>query len=224
MSTEIFGSLRQHMVAEVVAETIYVSARIGKAALDRRVVDVIGKVPRHQFVPAELQSYAYLNRPLPIGHGKTISQPFIVALMTDLLTIRPHDVVLEVGTGLGYQAAVLAELAEEVYSVEMIKNLADQAKQRVSRLGYSNIHIKTGNGYHGWLEHAPFDKIIVTAAADLIPPLLILQLARGGKMVIPAGPPNSQQLIVVEKSQSGTVSTKTVLPVRFSSLDETATE
>src|SRR5262249_36239628 len=150
MSTEIFAALRQHMVAEVVAETIYVSARIGKAALQHRVIDAIGKVPRHQFVPIELQPYAYLNRPLPIGYDKTISQPFIVALMTDALEIRKSDIVLEVGTGLGYQAAVLAELAKKVYSIEIIEELAIQAKQKLMRAGYTNISFMTGNGCKGW--------------------------------------------------------------------------
>jgi protein-L-isoaspartate(D-aspartate) O-methyltransferase len=220
MGTDIFGALRQHMVAEVVAETIYVSAQIGKAALDRRVVEVIGKVPRHQFVPVELQPYAYLNHPLPIGYDKTISQPFIVALMTDLLAIRPDDIVLEIGTGLGYQAAVLAELAKKVYSVEIIEELASQAKQRLSRLGYSNIAFKIGNGYKGWPERAPFDKVIVTAAPDLIPSSLILQLKPGGKMVIPAGLGDAQQLIVVEKDLNGRITTKEILPVRFAQLDE----
>src|SRR4029434_4113735 len=164
MSTESFGALRQQMLAEVAAETIYVSARIGKAALGSAAMQAIGKVPRHEFVPVELQPYAYANVPLPIGFDKTISQPFIVALMTDLLDPGAEDTVLEIGTGLGYQAAVLAELVRRVYSVEIIEELAQQAKVRLGRHGYKNIHFKVGNGYYGWPEHAPFDKIMVTAA------------------------------------------------------------
>jgi protein-L-isoaspartate(D-aspartate) O-methyltransferase len=219
MSTESFGALRQHMVAEIAAETIYVSARIGKAALGERVMEAVGSVPRHEFVPIELQPYAYANTPLPIGFDKTISQPFIVALMTDLLDLRESDIVLEIGTGLGYQAAVLAELARKVYSVELIEELAAQAKQRLSRLGYANIELKIGNGNYGWPEHAPFDKIIVTAAPDLIPPQLIHQLKAGGRMVIPAGLPDAQQLMLATKDEHGKLEISEMLPVRFSRLD-----
>src|SRR6266478_9094064 len=219
MSTESFGSLRQQMLAEVAALTIYASARIGKAALAKPVMDAIGSVPRHEFVPVELQPYAYANTPLPIGFDKTISQPFIVALMTDLLDIQPNDTVLEIGTGLGYQAAIAAALARKVYSIEVIEELSVQARQRLSRLGYLNIELRIGNGYHGWAEHAPFDKVIVTAAPDLIPPPLIDQLKPGGKMVIPAGLADAQQLILVEKDSHGRVSMKEILPVRFSQLE-----
>ena len=148
-------------------------------------------VPRHAFVPIELQAYAYANTPLPIGFDKTISQPFIVALMTDMLDIQPDDVVLEIGTGLGYQAAIAAAIARKVYSIEMIEELSHQALQRLARLGVTNVELKIGNGCFGWAEHAPFDKIIVTAAPDLIPPLLLDQLKPGGKMAIPAGLPDS---------------------------------
>ncbi len=219
MSTERFEALRQRMLAEVAAETIYVSARIGKAALAKPVMEAMGNVPRHEFVPMELQPYAYLNRPLPIGCDKTISQPFIVALMTDLLGLEASDAVLEIGTGLGYQAAILAELARKVYSVEMIEELARQAEQRLGRLGYTNIELKLGNGYYGWPEHAPFDKIIVTAAPDLIPPPLIEQLKPGGRMVIPAGLPEAQQLNLLTKQKDGKLSITEVLPVRFSTLE-----
>ena len=166
MSAEYFSVLRQQMLAEIAAETIYVSARLGKAALDDRVMAVMGEALRHEYVPIELQPYAYVNMPLPIGFGKTISQPFIVALMTDLLDIRPDDTVLEIGTGLGYQAAILAELARKLYSVEIIEELARQAKRRLDRQGYRNIELRVGNGYYGWPKHAPFDKVIVTAAPD----------------------------------------------------------
>jgi protein-L-isoaspartate(D-aspartate) O-methyltransferase len=182
-------------------------------------MQVMNKVPRHAFVPIELQPYAYANSPLPIGFDKTISQPFIVALMTDLLDIQPNDTVLEIGTGLGYQAAIVAALAQKVYSIEVIEELSEQARQRLRRLGYVNIELRIGNGYHGWAEHAPFDKVIVTAAPELIPPALINQVKPGGKMVIPAGLADAQQLILVEKDSHGTVTMKEILPVRFSQLE-----
>jgi len=219
MNADYFSALRQHLLAEIAAETIYVSARIGKAALGRRVMEVMDKVPRHEFVPIELQPYAYANAPLPIGFDKTISQPFIVAVMTDLLDLSAQDTVLEIGTGVGYQSAILAELAKKVYSVEIIEELAKQARHRLTRLGYTNIALRIANGYHGWPEHAPFDKVIVTAAPDLIPASLINQLKAGGKMVIPAGLPDGQQLILVEKDLHGMITTKEILPVRFSQLE-----
>src|SRR5947207_5909240 len=220
MNADAFAPLRQHMIAEIAASAIYVSARIGKAALAGRVIDAMDKVPRHAFVPIELQPYAYVNSPLPIGFDKTISQPFIVALMTDLLDIQPNDTVLEIGTGLGYQAAIAAALARKVYSIEVIEELSVQARQRLSRLGYLNIELRIGNGYHGWAEYAPFDKVIVTAAPDLIPPPLIDQLKPGGKMVIPTGLPDDQQLILIEKDARGNVTTKDIIPVRFSQLED----
>jgi len=179
----------------------------------------MAKVPRHEFVPFELQPYAYANIPLPIGFDKTISQPFIVALMTDLLDLRKNDTVLEIGTGLGYQAAILGELARKVYSIEMIEELAQHAKRRLRQQGYANVQVRVGNGYHGWSEHAPFDKVIVTAAPDLIPPPLIHQLKPGGKMVIPSGLPDAQQLILVDKDPSGRLATREILAVRFSQLE-----
>jgi len=218
MSVKDFEILRRQMLAEIAAGTFHVSDLIGKAALDERVMAAMAKVPRHEFVPVELQPYAYANIPLPIGFEKTISQPFIVALMTDLLDISADDTVLEIGTGLGYQAAILAQLARKVYSIEIIEELARQAKQRLRQQGCTNIELKIANGYHGWSEHAPFDKVIVTAAPDLIPPPLIHQLKPGGKMVIPAGLPDTQQLILVEKDRHGRVTTKEILPVRFSQL------
>ena len=207
------------MVLEIAAQTVLAGERIGKYNLDARVMEVMGKVPRHEFVPVEIQPYAYLNRPLPIGFDKTISQPFIVALMTDMLEIRKEDVVLEIGTGLGYQAAVLAELAHKVYSMEIIEALAQQAVKRLSRAGYRNVEVKVANGSYGLPEHAPFDKVMVTAAPDLIPPPLINQLKPGGRMVIPAGLSDNQQLILVEKSANGRLSTREILPVRFSQLE-----
>jgi protein-L-isoaspartate(D-aspartate) O-methyltransferase len=221
MSAKDFDLLRQQMLVEISAGIFHVSNVLGKTALDDRVITAIGKVPRHEFVPLELQPYAYANIPLPIGFEKTISQPFIVALMTDLLDLSENDTVLEIGTGLGYQAAILAQLARQVYSIEIIEELARQAKQRLRRQGCSNIEIKIANGYYGWSEHAPFDKVIVTAAPDLIPPPLIHQLKAGGKMVIPAGLPDAQQLVLVEKNGAGRVTTQEILQVRFSQLEET---
>jgi protein-L-isoaspartate(D-aspartate) O-methyltransferase len=221
MSGNDFEILRQQMLVEISAGALHVSDVIGKAALDERVMTAMGNVPRHEFVPVELQPYAYANIPLPIGFEKTISQPFIVALMTDLLDITSDDTVLEIGTGLGYQAAILAKLARKVYSIELIEELGRQAKQRLRRQGCTNIEVKIANGYHGWSEHAPFDKVIVTAAPDLIPPPLIHQLKAGGKMVIPAGLPDAQQLVLVEKDSNGKVTTKEILQVRFSQLEET---
>ena len=219
MDENQFDLMRRQMILEVVAETVFLTQRLGRASLDARVIDVMAKIPREEFVPVELRPYAYLNRPLPVGCGKTISQPFIIALMTDLLEPQAGDVVLEVGTGVGYQAAILAELVQQVYSVEIIDELTQHAKRRLMRLGYRNIEVRTGNGYYGWPEHAPFDKIIVTAAPDLIPPPLLAQLKPGGRMVIPAGIPDEQQLMLVEKAENGTLATSNILPVRFSELE-----
>jgi protein-L-isoaspartate(D-aspartate) O-methyltransferase len=220
MDEKQFAELREYMVMEIVSTTVMVGERIGKYNLDARVMEVMGRVPRHEFVPVELQPHAYLDRPLPIGHDKTISQPFIVALMTDLLQVGSDDVVLEIGTGLGYQSAVLAALARKVYSIEIIEPLAEQAKTRLARAGCTNVEVRIGNGYHGWPAHAPFDRIIATAAPDMIPPPLINQLKPGGRMILPAGLPESQQLILVEKNAAtGTLTTREILPVRFSELE-----
>jgi len=170
-------------------------------------------------VPVEFKPHAYLNTPLPIGFDKTISQPLLVAVMTDLLDLQPDDVVLEIGTGLGYQSAVLAELAGKVYSVEIIEELAQQAVQRLKREGYTNIDVRVGNGYFGWPEHAPFDKVVVTAAPDLIPPPLINQLKAGGRMVIPVGLSDAQRLVAVDKDLNGRVGTREIIQVLFSSLE-----
>jgi protein-L-isoaspartate(D-aspartate) O-methyltransferase len=219
MRAEDLEILREQMLAVIAAIAFEMRDAIGKSALDERVMMAMGKVPRHEFVPIELQPYAYANIPLPIGFEKTISQPFIVALMTDLLDIKTDDSVLEIGTGLGYQAAILAQLARKVYSVEIIEELGQNAKQRLRQQGCSNVELKIANGYHGWSEHAPFDKMIVTAAPDLIPPLLIHQLKAGGKMVIPAGLPNMQRLILAEKLANGRMTMKEILSVRFSPLE-----
>jgi protein-L-isoaspartate(D-aspartate) O-methyltransferase len=213
--------LREHMLAVIAASTFKLRDTIGKSAFDERGMTAMGKVPRHEYVPIEHQPYAYANIPLPIGFEKTISQPFIVALMTDLLDIKADDSVLEIGTGLGYQAAILAQLARKVYSVEIIEELGQKAKRRLRQQRCSNVELKIADGYHGWSEHAPFDKVIVTAAPDLIPPPLIHQLKAGGKMVIPAGLPNAQQLILAEKLANGRMTIKEILSVRFSQLEGT---
>jgi protein-L-isoaspartate(D-aspartate) O-methyltransferase len=220
MSDDEFAQLRQSMLAQISARAVFACGRLGKAALNPRVMDVMGRVPRHEFVPLELRPYAYADTPLPIGFGKTISQPFIVAVMTDLLDVQPTDVVLEIGTGLGYQSAILALLAKQVYSIELIEELAAQARHRLARQGHANVEVRIGNGGGGWPEHAPFDKVIVTAAPELIPPSLLYQLKSGGKMVIPAGLPGEQQLILVEKDAGGSVSTKEIFAVMFSLLED----
>ncbi len=220
MSEDLFEDLRRQMLAEVVTEAVLTAGHTGKAAFNERVLNAIGRVPRHEFVPVELQAYAYLNRPLPIGYEKTVSQPFIVALMTDLLQLDAGDRVLEIGSGAGYQAAILAELVKRVYTVDIIEELARGAERRLERLGYGNVEVRVGNGYYGWPEHAPYDKIMVTVASDLIPPPLLAQLKPGGRMVVPTGIPDKQTLILVEKSAAGSFSTYEILPVRFSELED----
>ena len=221
MTADPFEELRRQMIAVIAAETVFLTGELGKASLDRRVLEIMGRVPRHEFVPVELRAYAYANTPLPIGFEKTISQPFIVALMTDLLALRAEDRVLEIGTGLGYQAAILSPLARTVYSVEIIEELAAQANKRLAAQGCANVELRLGNGFHGWPEHAPFDKIIVTAGTDLVPPPLLYQLKPGGRMVIPTGLPDSQQLVLVEKDAEGRIKAKEFLRVRFSLLEGT---
>ena len=221
MRADDLESSRRHMLAAISTAMLQLREVIGKAALDERVMSALAKVPRHEFVPVELQCYAYANIPLPIGFDKTISQPFIVGLMTDLLDIGANDAVLEIGTGLGYQTAILAHLAHKVYSIEIVEELGREAKRRLRQQGYTNIELRIANGYNGWSEHAPFDKVIVTAAPDLIPAPLIHQLKTGGKMVIPAGLPDDQRLILLERHIDGRVTTKEILPVRFSQLEDT---
>ena len=219
MSVAHFEEQRREMVAAIRVFAEHLVTEIGKAALDDRVLSAMAKVPRHEFVPLEVQPYAYLNRPLPIGFDKTISQPLMVAVMTDLLEVKPDDVVLEIGTGLGYQAAMLAELGGKIYTVEIIDELAQRAVQRLKREGYTNIEVRVGNGYFGWPEHAPFEKMIVTAAPDLIPPPLINQLKPGGRMVIPVGLPDAQRLVVLDKDVNGRVRTREIMQVLFSMLE-----
>lgn len=213
-----FTTLRQAMVDQIAFHASLVSDETGKSGLDDRVMAVMGTVPRHEFVPEELRAFAYMDNPLPIGYGKTISQPFIVALMTDLLQLGSEDRVLEIGTGLGYQAAILSKLAKTVYTVEIIGELAREAASRLGRQNCTNVEYRIGDGSHGWPAHAPFDKVIVTAAPELIPPALLHQLSAGGRMVVPAGVEDAQQLMLVRKDESGLTSTEEILRVRFSKL------
>ena len=204
------------LMAEIEAETRDTARWTGRANLSPRVTAALAKVRREAFVPSQSTGAAYANRPLPIGHGQTISQPFVVALMTELLDLEPEDRVLEVGTGSGYQAAVLAELVGTVFSVEVIPELARRAADALAAEGYSNVVLRTGDGGLGWPEQAPFDAIIVTAAAPDIPPALIQQLRPGGRMVVPVGPPyGDQHLLLLTKDAAGEVTQRNVLPVAF---------
>jgi protein-L-isoaspartate(D-aspartate) O-methyltransferase len=219
MVDDRFETLRQDMVQVIALHAHHAGSHVGKENIHDQVLDVMGRVPRHSFVLSDLLFYAYLDGPLPIGFDKTISQPFIVALMTDLLDLKSDDRVLEIGTGLGYHAAILAELAGAVFTIEIIEELAVQAKNNLRRAGYSNVELKVGDGSRGWAEHAPFDKILVAAAPELIPPALINQLSPNGRMVVPAGNPDTQQLMLVIKNDAGTVSTRDVLPVKFGAME-----
>ncbi len=211
-----FDLLRQNMVEEVLAEVAASSPYSGRDTLSPAVITAMKKVERHHFVPTWLAMFAYLNRPLPIGHGQTISQPLIVALMTDLLQLKESDKVLEIGTGSGYQAAVLAEIVKSVYSIEIIEPLGKEAAERLKSLGYRNVEVRLGDGYYGWPEEAPFDAIIVTAAASHVPPPLLKQLKPGGRMLIPLGAHfMTQYLMVVEKQADGSVTNRQIVPVSF---------
>ncbi len=211
-----YAKLRQVLIERIEADVRATAAYIGKARLDDRVMAALASVPRHEFVPESERSYAYRNRPLPIGYGQTISQPYIVALMTDLLALGEDSVVLEIGTGSAYQAAVLAELVARVYTIEIVAPLGRAARERLARLGYGNVEVRIGDGYDGWAEHAPFDAIMVTAAASHVPPPLLGQLKPGGRLVIPVGNRFlTQQLILIEKHDDGALIATQVLPVRF---------
>lgn len=211
----------KRLLAEIEGEVAYTRSLTGKSKLDPRVMAALGRVAREAFVPPDLQYLAYDNAPLPIGHGQTISQPYIVALMTDLLQLEPDHVVLEVGTGCGYQTAVLSQLARKVFTIEYIAALAEAASARLKALGYDNIDYRTGNGYDGWPEHAPYDAIIVTAAASHIPQPLTEQLRPGGRLVIPVGLPNRpQELMRVEKDDQGEIHSRNILGVAFVPLRE----
>lgn len=215
-NAEVFMRLRAAMLAHIEAEARATAAYTGHDRFSPAVMAALGKVPRHRFVPPELQDVAYFDSPLSIGCGQTISQPYIVALMTDLLELGPESVVLEIGGGSGYQAAVLAELASRVYSIELEDELAAQARERLHGLGYRNVEVITGDGYGGCPEQAPFDGIIVTAAAREVPPPLLEQLKPGGRLVIPLGSPyGSQDLTQVVKNRDGALEYRSVLPVAF---------
>ena len=206
----------QRLLEEIEDEYRYTSRMTGKKSLAPKVRTALSEVPRNKFVPRGEIEHAFYNGPLPIGYGQTISQPYIVALMTDLLELEKDHTVLEIGTGSGYQAAVLSQLCKQVYSIEYVPELATIAKERLQKLGYDNIETKAGNGYDGWPEHAPYDGIMVTAAATHIPKPLIEQLKPGGRMVIPVGQAfGYQDLMLVEKGDDGQVSMKNVLGVAF---------
>ncbi|MCU7812664.1 MAG: protein-L-isoaspartate(D-aspartate) O-methyltransferase [Candidatus Thiodiazotropha sp. (ex Notomyrtea botanica)] len=211
-----FPSLRQQMIELIREDVSRTSLYLDKAALDQRVLQVMGEIPRHRFVPQTLRNQAYENRPLPIGHGQTISQPYIVAIMTDLVAPQATDKALEIGTGSGYQAAVLSRLVNKVFSMEVIEPLGKQAKERLQKLGYDNIEVDITDGYFGWQTQAPFDIIIVTAAASHVPPPLVEQIKPGGHMIIPVGSRfMTQQLLLISKDLQEKITIKQILPVRF---------
>ncbi|OGA39362.1 MAG: protein-L-isoaspartate O-methyltransferase [Betaproteobacteria bacterium RIFCSPLOWO2_12_FULL_68_19] len=211
-----FAAQRSRMVSEVEAMYAQTRAETGLARMSPAVRAALGKVERHRLVPPGEASRAYRNHPLPIGSGQTISQPYIVALSTDLLNVRPSDVILEVGTGSGYQAAVLAEIAAKVFSIEIIASLGRQAARRLEELGYRNVEVRIGDGYQGWPEKAPFDAIVVTAAAPSVPPALLEQLRPGGRMVIPVGSEGGMQYLeLITRRADGGFDERRVLPVRF---------
>jgi protein-L-isoaspartate(D-aspartate) O-methyltransferase len=213
---DAWQAARDAMVETIEGYGADLESVLGRPSLDARVLEVMHRVPRHVFVPWALRSAAYSNRPLPIGHGQTISQPFIVALMTDMAEVGPGAVVLEVGTGSGYQAAVLAELVREVHTIEIIPDLARTAAEALAEQGFQNVTVHVGDGWYGLPEAAPFDAILVTAAAGQVPPPLLDQLKPGGRMVIPVGPPFAlQHLTLVEKDSEGRIRTRQTLPVAF---------
>lgn len=218
-----FAVQRKLMVDDIVRITTLTRYETGIAALSDRVLAAMGRVPRHRFVPDDQESSAYHDRPLAIGSGQTISQPFIVALMTELMATKPGDKVLEIGTGSGYQAAILSELAASVYTIEIIESLGRTAAARFEMLGYRNIQAKIGDGYQGWPEHAPFDSIVVTAAARDVPAPLVEQLRPGGRLVIPVGSQHgAQTLFLIEKRADGTTQQRPILGVRFVPLTDKA--
>lgn len=210
------ASQRARMVAQIAAMARETGIETGRPQFSDAVMAAMGKVPRHRFVPLHQEPFAYENRPLSIGDGQTISQPYVVALMTELLDTKPGHSVLEIGTGSGYQAAVLAELVSRVHSIEIVEPLGKRAAQLLRDLGYRNVEARIGDGYNGWPEAAPFDSIVVTAAAPDVPAHLVNQLKPGGKMVIPVGATfNVQELLVIEKHADGSTTTRRALPVRF---------
>ena len=215
-AAEDYARERSAMMSEIAAMATQTGSGAVGVRFDARVMEAMRNVPRHAFVPPDQVRYAYANRPLPIGYGQTISQPYIVALMTDLLAVKSGDKVLEIGTGSGYQAAILAELGAKAYSIEIVEALGKEAAERFRQLRTRNVETRVGDGYYGWDAHAPFDSIIVTAAANHVPPPLVRQLKTGGKMVIPVGSAFlTQHLMLIEKNADGSVSSRQILPVRF---------
>ena len=208
--------LRQRMLADIESEVAYTRRMIGRDHLDPRVMDAMRQVPREEFVPPNLRHAAFDNGPLPVGYGQTISQPYIVALMTDLLELQAEHTVLEIGTGCGYQSAILSTLCHQVYSMEVVAQLSEATQLRLDEMGYANVELKVGNGYLGWPEHAPYDGIIVTAAADQVPQALVDQLRPGGRLVIPVGQPYSyQELLLVKKDDDGEIHNQHIIGVAF---------
>ena len=218
MNEKHFAILRRHMVEVIGIHTDLLEEELGKAELDKRILSVMMGVPRHLFVPEPLAQLAYQDMPLPIGFEKTISQPFMCALMADLLAPERHETVLEVGTGLGYHTAILAELAGHVWSVEIVEEFADSAQVHLGQLGYANVDIRIGDGSRGWPEHAPYDKIMVAAAAEEVPAALLEQLKPTGRLVMPLGPAGAQQLAAIDKGPGG-LRRRDVIPVRFTRLE-----
>lgn len=219
MNEAHFAILRRHMVEVIGIHTDILEDELGKLVIDERVSRAMLRVPRHLFVPEPLARLAYDDRPLPIGFEKTISQPFMCALMTDLLVPEPEDIVLEVGTGLGYQTALLAELVGHVWSIEIVEELAESAELRLNHLGYRNVDIRIGDGSRGWSEHAPYDKIIVAAAHEKVPKALLEQLKPDGRLIMPLGSAEVQQLTLAFKDAAGAIRKREILPVRFTRLE-----
>jgi protein-L-isoaspartate(D-aspartate) O-methyltransferase len=219
MNEKHLAILRRHMVDIIGIHADLEEEELGKGVLEERILTVMLRIPRHLFVPKAIAHLAYQDVPLPIGFDKSISQPYMCALMTDLLAPERHETVLEVGTGLGYQTAVLAELVAHVWSVEIVEELADSAQVRLGQLGYTNVDIRIGDGSRGWQEHAPYDKIMVAAAAEEVPGALFAQLKPTGRLVMPLGTAGAQQLTVIDKDAGGAVRRRAVIPVRFSLLE-----
>ena len=214
-----YVDLRATLMRSVEAHAKVLKDSAGLKPPSKRVLQAMGDVPRHEFLPDELKPFAYLNRPLPLGFGQNISEPYLIALMTDLAKISADDIVFETGTGAGYQSAILAKLAKRVYSVEIIKPLARRAAKTLSRLGFKNVEVRLGDGYFGWAEHGPYDAMIIKESMTFVPVPLLNQLKPGGRMVVPLGPPNGQQyLTLIRKGLDGKIREKRILPVRFSPL------
>jgi protein-L-isoaspartate(D-aspartate) O-methyltransferase len=219
MTEKHLAVFRRHMVEVVDIHFDMASEEIGRRCMGERLRAAMLKIPRHQFVPQQFISIAYQDSPLPIGFDKTISQPFIAAMMMDLLDVRDSDKTLEVGTGYGYQTAVLAELAAAVFSVDIVEEFVEVAQSRMATLGIENVTLRVGDGSRGWSEEAPFDKIIVAAASDTVPQPLLDQLRPRGRLIMPVGSPDVQQITLIEKQADGELNTRTIMPARFSALE-----